>query len=104
MTAPAITPWPGDKPPSEAELEALLQRDKLHPRWWSNPPGDRYGAHSHPYHKLLYCVRGSIRFLVEPGGQQLDLSAGDRLDIPPGATHSAIVGPQGVACVEAALP
>ena len=101
---PTITPWPGDKPPSEAELEALLQREGLSGRWWSNPPGDRYGAHSHPYHKLLYCVRGSIRFLVEPGGQQLDLTPGDRLDIPPGATHSAIVGPQGVACVEAARP
>ena len=101
---PTITPWPGDKPPSEAELEALLQREGLSGRWWSNPPGDRYGAHSHPYHKLLYCVRGSICFLIEPGGQQLDLSPGDRLDIPPGATHSAIVGRSGVACVEAALP
>ncbi len=104
MTTPTITPWPGDKPPSEAELEALLQREGLSGRWWSNAAGDRYGAHSHPYHKLLYCARGSIRFLVEPGGQQLDLTPGDRLDIPPGATHSAIVGPQGVACVEAARP
>ncbi len=104
MTTPTITPWPGDKPPSEAELEALLQREGLAPRWWSNAPGDRYGAHSHPYHKLLYCVRGSICFLVEPGGRQLDLSPGDRLDIPIDTTHSAIVGPSGVACVEAALP
>ena len=104
MGSLTITPWPGDKPPSEAELEALLQREGLAGRWWSNPPGDRYGAHSHPYHKLLYCARGSIRFLVEPGGQQLDLSPGDRLGIPTGITHSAIVGPQGVACVEAARP
>ncbi len=104
MTTPPITPWPDDKPPSEAQLEALLQREGLAPRWWSNAPGDRYGAHCHPYHKLLYCVRGSICFLIEPGGQQLDLSPGDRLDIPIDITHSAIVGPSGVACVEAALP
>ena len=100
---PSLTPWPGDKPPSEAELEALLQREGLSGLWWSNAPGDRYSAHSHPYHKLLYCVRGSIRFQLE-SGQRLDLSPGDRLDISPGATHSAIVGPSGVTCVEAAHP
>ncbi len=105
MTVPTLTPWPSGTPePSEAELEALLREDGLSPRWWSNPPGDRYGAHSHPYHTLLDCARGSIRFLIEPGGPQLDLSPGDRLDIPPGVTHSALVGPQGVACVEAARP
>ncbi len=104
MTDPTLTPWPGPQPPSEAELEALFRREKLHPRWWSNAPGDRYGTHSHPYHKLLYCARGSIRFLVEPGGRQLDLSPGDRLDIPPGTPHSAVVGPQGVTCVEAPRP
>ena len=103
MTTPTLTPWPGDKPPSEAELEAILRREKLHPRWWSNAPGERYAAHSHSYHKLLYCARGTIRFQLEDG-QQLDLSPGDRLDIPPDATHSALVGPSGVTCVEAARP
>ena len=103
MTAPALTPWPGPQPPFEADLEALLRREELQPRWWSNAPGDRYGAHSHPYHKVLYCARGSIRFLLD-GGQALDLSPGERLDIPPGVSHSAVVGPKGVTCVEAARP
>ena len=30
------------------------------------------------------------------------LSPGDRLDLPPGTLHSALVGQAGVACVEAA--
>ena len=101
MTVPTLTPWPGPQPPSEAGLEALLRRERLSPRWWSNAPGDRYGAHSHSYHKVLYCARGSIRFVLN-GGQGLDLSPGDRLDIAPGVSHSAVVGPQGVTCVEAA--
>ncbi len=101
MTSPTSTPWPGDQPPSEAELEALLREDGLSPLWWSNPPGDRYAAHSHRYHKLLYCARGSIRFEIDGTDQRFDLSPGDRLDIPPGATHSAIVGPSGVTCIEA---
>ncbi|MEX0800247.1 MAG: AraC family ligand binding domain-containing protein [Dehalococcoidia bacterium] len=100
MPEPTHTPWPGSEPPSQAELESLLREEGLAPRWWSNGPGDRYGAHSHGYHKVLYCARGSIRFQLD-GGRAIDLAPGDRLDIPPGVTHSAIVGPRGVACVEA---
>jgi quercetin dioxygenase-like cupin family protein len=67
---------------------------------WSNGPGDRYSEHSHPYHKVLFCARGSIRFVCT--GEAIDLSPGDRLDIPAGVTHSAVVGPAGVSCIEAA--
>jgi quercetin dioxygenase-like cupin family protein len=100
MPDPTHSPWSGDQPPSEADLEALLRHEGLSPRWWSNAPGDRYAAHSHGYHKVLYCARGSIRFELA-GGHAIDLAPGDRLDIPPGLTHSAVVGPAGVACVEA---
>ena len=102
MTAPTLTPWSATQPPIESDLEALLHRDGLSPNWWSNPPGDRYGAHSHPYHKVLFCARGSIRFDTEAG--PFHLSPGDRLDVPPGVSHSAIVGPRGVTCVEAPRP
>jgi mannose-6-phosphate isomerase-like protein (cupin superfamily) len=97
---PTVTPWPHDAPPSEQALDALLRNDGLAPRWWSNGPGDRYAAHDHSYHKVLYCASGSIRFVV--GGANVDLAPGDRLDLPPGTSHSAVVGPRGVTCVEAA--
>jgi quercetin dioxygenase-like cupin family protein len=71
----------------------------LRPQAWSNGPGDSYEAHSHSYHKVLYCTRGSIRF--DSQGTVFELSAGDRIDIPPQTPHSAVVGPQGVACLEA---
>ena len=67
---------------------------------WSNGPGDRYGAHSHPFEKVLYCVEGSITFVLEEGGKEVELKAGDRLVLPPGAVHSAVVGPGGCACIE----
>ena len=95
------TPWPFPGPPSEADLDRLLRAEGLAPRWWSNAPNDRYASHSHPYHKVLYCARGSIRFDLS-GGDGIELSAGDRLDIPPNTPHSARVGPEGVSCVEAA--
>jgi len=47
-------------------------------------------------------VRGSIRFDLPASGESFELRPGDRLDIPPGTHHSAVVGPEGVTCVEAA--
>ncbi len=99
LEGPLLTPWPAGEPPTRAELDGLLVQAGLSPRWWSNGPGDRYGTHDHAYHKVLYCARGSIRFAV--AGRAFDLSPGDRLDIPPGTLHSAVVGAQGVTCVEA---
>lgn len=77
-----------------------MAAEGLEPRWWSNGPGDSYDAHSHPYHKVLFCARGSISF--EAAGRAFTLHPGDRLDIPPGTPHAAAVGPEGVTCAEAA--
>jgi quercetin dioxygenase-like cupin family protein len=67
---------------------------------WSNGPGDRYGAHSHEYDKVLYCVDGSITFVLEAEARRLDLNAGDRMVLPAGTVHSAVVGPGGCSCIE----
>jgi quercetin dioxygenase-like cupin family protein len=67
---------------------------------WSNGPGDRYALHSHGYEKVLYCVEGSIQFELESEGRMLDLEAGDRMVLPRGTVHSAIVGAAGCTCIE----
>jgi len=67
---------------------------------WSNGPRDRYAPHSHPYEKVLYCVDGSITFGLEQEHRELELKAGDRMVLPPGTVHSAVVGPSGCTCVE----
>ena len=67
---------------------------------WSNGPGDRYSAHSHGYEKVLYCVEGSITFALEAEGRDVELRPGDRLELPAGARHSAVVGSQGCVCIE----
>jgi len=68
-------------------------------RAWSNGPGDRYGRHDHAYHKVLFCLSGSVVFHTDDGA--LELGPGDRLDLFPGTPHAATVGPDGVECVEA---
>ena len=67
---------------------------------WSNGPQDRYAAHSHGYEKVLYCVEGSITFRLEDEGRDLELAAGDRMVLPAGTRHSAVVGPAGCICIE----
>ena len=67
---------------------------------WSNGPGTVYGAHTHSYRKILYCLRGSIRFDLVATGESIGLEPGDRLELPPGMPHAAVVGPGGVTCIE----
>lgn len=82
------------------EAEATLAAEGCLPsRAWSNRPGDEYGVHAHGYHKVLFCLEGSITFHL--GGEDVTLRAGDRLDLEPGTPHSATVGPEGCSCIEA---
>jgi quercetin dioxygenase-like cupin family protein len=67
---------------------------------WSNGPNDRYAAHTHSYEKVLYCVDGSITFVLETEGRRLELRPGERMTLPAGTVHSAVVGPTGCTCIE----
>ena len=82
-------------------LRARLIAEGLEPGAWSNGPGDRYGAHDHGYDKVIVVAAGSIRFGLPDG--PIDLETGDRLELPAGLAHDAIVGPSGVTCLEAHL-
>ncbi len=86
-------------PPDTDDVERTLRAEARDVYGWSNGPGDRYGEHAHSYNKLLYCTRGSIDFALA-GGRTLTLGPGDRLVLPAGTRHSAVVGPSGCACVE----
>jgi uncharacterized protein YjlB len=86
-----------------AALDELMTRLRGEARdcySWSNGPGDLYAAHSHPYEKVLYCVDGSITFVLEAEGRTLELKGGDRMALPAGTVHSAQVGPGGCSCIE----
>ncbi len=79
---------------------AGMRNEGLQTRRWSNAPGDTYDWHEHEYHKVLYCLSGSIVFHTRTDGD-LELGPGDRLEIEPGTAHAATVGDDGVECVEA---
>jgi quercetin dioxygenase-like cupin family protein len=96
-----VQKWSRPAPPTEEELNQILGREGLRPYRWSNEPGDAYAAHEHAYHKVIYVVSGSITFGFPIEGEPTTLYPGDRLDLPPGVQHNAVVGPQGVVCLEA---
>jgi quercetin dioxygenase-like cupin family protein len=85
---------------SHAELMRQLEAEAGSCYSWSNAPHDRYSAHSHGYEKVLYCVAGSITFVLEQTGERWLLRTGDRMVLPAGTLHSAEVGPEGVTCIE----
>jgi quercetin dioxygenase-like cupin family protein len=85
---------------NQQDLMTRLRGEAGHCYSWSNGPDDRYAAHSHNFEKVLYCVNGSITFVLEAEGTRLELKSGDRMVLPAGTIHSAVVGPQGCTCIE----
>ena len=80
--------------------ETLLEQ-QLKIYHWSNDPDDVYAGHTHGYHKIIYVVEGSINFDFPTRHKSVTLRSGDRLEVPAGIRHSAVVGAEGVTCLEA---
>ena len=84
-------------------VEERLKSAGLKASPWSNGPGETYAAHRHGYDKVLVATSGSITFHLTELGRNVELSEGERLDLPAGTEHAATVGPRGVTCLEAHL-
>jgi uncharacterized protein YjlB len=93
--------WSDEQSPDEQRLRNIMADENLHPYVWSNRSGDVYAAHRHSYHKVICVIRGSITFGLPDTGDKITLNSGDRLELPARLTHDAVVGKQGVFCLEA---
>jgi mannose-6-phosphate isomerase-like protein (cupin superfamily) len=101
MNIPKVTRWNRPEKPGLAALRQLLDAEGLDYYTWGNGPLDTYAAHTHTYDKVIYVVEGSITFGLPQSRQKLTLKAGDRLDLPAGTVHDAVVSIEGVTCLEA---
>lgn len=95
-----VQTWSQNEAPTEAAIRQLLEAEGLSYYAWGNGPGDVYAAHTHAYHKVIYVVQGAITFGLPAEGKQVQLKPGDRMDLPAGIRHDAVVGPEGVLCLE----
>ena len=100
MTELTVTRWANEMPFSEETALSEMENNTLNAYKWSNGPHVRYAEHTHHYHKVIYCVQGSIRFTLPDTERQIRLIQGDRLDLPAHTLHGAIVGAAGVTCLE----
>lgn len=90
--------------PMAMRLAERLADEGLAPSTWGNGPGDRYAAHEHGYDKVIVVDQGSITFGLPHEARAIELDEGDRLELPAGTLHDAVVGGRGVVCLEAHLP
>jgi hypothetical protein len=100
---------PEDRLMPEETLQARMAAEGLNPSAWGNGPGDRYAPHRHDFDKVIVVAAGSIVFELPDlpelpvAGRSIELTTGDRVELPAGTLHAARVGDAGVTCLEAHL-
>ena len=95
-----VEKWSKDTPPTFQDLEDLVKGEGLEPDVWGNEADYQYPIHNHNYTKIIYCVRGWVDFLFPQERRTIRLEPGDKMTVPVGTDHGAIVGENGVTCIE----
>jgi quercetin dioxygenase-like cupin family protein len=98
-----VVRWSGGQNPTLSAISRQMQKEGLRPYAWENSPNYRYAVRTHGYTKVLYVIEGLIEVVLPDTNERVKLRAGDRLEIPAGVRHGAIVGGSGAKCVEAAV-
>jgi len=69
---------------------------------WTDEPGVTYPAHAHKGKVSFFVSEGKVSFFVSAGSITMKLDnnevlvqTGERMDVPVGEIHTAVVGPDG---------
>lgn len=95
-----VTNWTRSDAPTEIEISDLLQDEGLKPTLWSKAAGYVSELQLHPYDTVVYVLEGGITFRLPENRRSVNLATGDRMDLPAFVVHNAVVGPDGVTCVQ----
>jgi quercetin dioxygenase-like cupin family protein len=80
------------------DLEALrlrLVNEGYQALKWTSEPRQAYIAHAHIYPELLWLVEGSLTIVLPENNRLIELTPGDRLEMPAGTMHGILAGPDG---------
>ncbi|MEW6433198.1 MAG: cupin domain-containing protein [Myxococcota bacterium] len=79
---------------TEAEAKAQLEREGFADVYvWQDGPNAVYPDHTHPTLSAHIILEGDLT--LTQGGATRRWTAGERVDVPAGAVHSARIGPRG---------
>ena len=88
-----ILRWDRPVMPDEARIRTELVQEGYSVFKWADSAGTEYTPHHHDHHESIWVIEGEIEFGIE--GEKISLGPGDRLFLPKGTTHTAIVpGPE----------
>lgn len=88
-----IVRWKGVVKPREGALRRQLEAEGFEVFRWRDDAAADYQPHAHDHDESLWLVRGEITFGI--GAERYALEPGDRLMLPRGTVHSALVGVDG---------
>ncbi len=93
--APRVTLWDDQGRPDEAALRARLAAENYQVVAWSNLPAEGFPPHVHIYPELLWLLAGSLTVLFPAEDRLLELTPGDRIEVPAGLVHGTMAGAEG---------
>ena len=96
-----VRKWHQSQPPTEEEITRIMRDEGLAPSRWVQPSGAVFPEQEKEHAVVIFVVSGSITYGFPIEGAPTELEAGDRLDLPAGVAHNAVVGPDGIVCLEA---
>ncbi len=87
-------------PLNEKNVRRRLEGEGYHVQAYRYPPGTYFSEHTHKLEKKDAVLEGKLR--IETGDETYLLEAGDILEIPAGAEHSAeVIGRETVVSLDA---
>ncbi len=88
-----ILRWDRPVIPDESQLRTELVQEGYSVFKWADSAGTTYSPHEHDHHESIWVIEGEMEFEID--SEKLRLSAGDRLFLPKGTLHTAVVpGPE----------
>ena len=90
--------WSRDYESAEEELIAILAHKNIDAERWHADEYEDFPPHTHALDKRLWCVEGSIEFIIDD--KSMWLQAGDAFELPSGTIHRAKAGFSGCVCYE----
>ena len=86
----AVKRWnPNAGPLQLSTLRRSLEAEGMVTAWWSDMPGTAVPAHAHDFPETRWVLSGFLSVTI--AAETVQLGPGDRLDLPPGATHATEV-------------